>query len=212
MVWGTAFTNDCCSRLVGSITKVWQPFTSYIHTRILSDINDVLPNGGPDLSQILKFLPSPSGYISAPSWYEVLYSPMIIAVGWLGPLPSSDIPSQATYTLGTCHTTLMCCQRCGQIFGRSWNSCPYKTQYQCTILQWGTVSTNDCCSRLVGSNTKVWQPFTRYIHTRNMSDINDVLPKMWPDFCQILKFSPLQDSISVHHLAMRHCIHQWLLQ
>ena len=33
---------------------------------------------------------------------------MIVAVGLLGPLPRSDNPSQATYTLGTCHTSLMC--------------------------------------------------------------------------------------------------------
>ena len=32
--------------------------------------------------------------ISAPSWYEALCSPMIVAVGWLGPLPRSDNPSQ----------------------------------------------------------------------------------------------------------------------
>ena len=28
--------------------------------------------------------------ISAPLWYEALYSPMIVAVGQLGPLPRSD--------------------------------------------------------------------------------------------------------------------------
>ena len=150
--------------------------------------------------------------ISAPSCNEALYSPMIVAVGLLGPMPRSNSPLQATYTLGTCQTSMMCCQRCGQIFVRSWVSCPYKTQYQCTILQWGTVFPNDCCSRLVGSIAKVWQPFTSNIHTRNLSYNNDVLPKMWPDFWQILKFLPLQDSISVHHLAMRHCIPQWLLQ
>ena len=32
--------------------------------------------------------------VSAPSWYEALYSPMIVAVGLLGPLPRSDNPSQ----------------------------------------------------------------------------------------------------------------------
>ena len=90
--------------------------------------------------------------ISAPSCNEALYSPMIVAVGLLGPLPRSDNPLQATYTLSTHQTSMMCCQRCGQIFVRSWISCPYKTQYQCTTSQWGTVSTNDCCSRLVGSN------------------------------------------------------------
>ena len=128
--------------------------------------------------------------ISAASCNEALYSPMIVAVGLLGPLPRSGNPSQATYTLGTCQTSMMCCQRCGQIFVRSWISCPYKTQYQCTTLQWGTVSTNDCCSRLVGSITKVWQPLTiSNIHTGNVSDINHVLPKIRPDFCKIQKFA-----------------------
>ena len=96
MIWGTVFSNDCCSRLDGSITKVWQPFTSNIHTGNLSDINDVSPNGGPDLCQILKkFSPTDPLYISEPSWHEVLYPPMIVAVGLLGPLPRSDNPSQA---------------------------------------------------------------------------------------------------------------------
>ena len=93
------------------------------------------------------------------------------------------------------------------IFVKSWISHPYKTQYHCSMLQWGTVFTNGCCSGLVGSITKVWQPFTATMHTRKMSDINDVLSKLWLDFCQILDFSPLQDSISVQHVAMRHCTH-----
>ena len=33
---------------------------------------------------------------------------MIVAVGLLGPLPRSDNPLQATYTLGTCQTSMMC--------------------------------------------------------------------------------------------------------
>ena len=37
--------------------------------------------------------------ISAPSCNEALYPPMIVAVGLLGPLPRSDNPLQATYTL-----------------------------------------------------------------------------------------------------------------
>ena len=47
--------------------------------------------------------------VSVPSWYDALYSPMIVAVGWLGPLPRLDNPSQATYTLGTCQTSMMMC-------------------------------------------------------------------------------------------------------
>ena len=65
----------------------------------------------------------------------------------------------------------------GQILVRSWNSHPEPSRCQCTIIVWGTVFTNDCCSRLVVSITKVWQPFTSCVATVNMSDINDVLPK-----------------------------------
>ena len=144
--WGTVLTNDCCSRLVGSITKVWQHFTTNIHTWKMSDINDVLSKLWLDFCQILNFSP--------------LQDSMMV-----------------------------------------WH-----------VLQWGTVLTNDCCSRLVGSITKVWQNFTINIHTWKMSDINDMLSKLWLDFCQILNFSPLQDSMMVWHVAMRHCIDQWLLQ
>ena len=146
MVWGTVLTNDCCSRRVGAMTKVWQPFTSCIHTGNMPDINDVSPKVRPDFCQILKFSPWP------------------------------------------------------------------ESQFQCTIIIRGTLSTNDCCNRLVGSITKVWQPFTNCIHTENMPDINGVSPKIGPDFCQILKFSPWPESIPVHHHHKRHCIDQWLLQ
>ena len=130
MIWGTM--RHCIHQWllqytpVGSITKVWQPFTSYIPTRNMSDINDVL------------------------------------------------------------------CQKViGQILVKSWNSCPDQSKYQCTMMVWSTVFTNDCFSRLVGSITKVWQPFTSYIPTRNMSDINDVWSKSYrQDFGQILEFSP----------------------
>ena len=56
--------------------------------------------------------------ISAASCNEALHSPMIVPVGLLGPLPRSDNPLQATYTLGTCQTSMMCGQKCGQIFVR----------------------------------------------------------------------------------------------
>ena len=144
--WGTVSTNDCYNRLVGSITKVWQPFTTNMHTR-----------------------------------EGVRHQWCVVKV-------------------------------VARFLSNHWISHPYKTQYQCSMLQWGTVFTNDCYNRLVGSITKVWQPFTTNMHTRKVSDINDVLSKLWLDFCQILDFSPLQDSILVWHVAMRHCIHQWLLQ
>ena len=49
-------------------------------------------------------------------WGTVL-TPMIVAVGLLGPWPRSDNSLQATYTLGTCHTSMMClCEKSSQIF------------------------------------------------------------------------------------------------
>ena len=145
------------------------------------------------------------------------HSPMIVAVGVLDPLPRSDNPLQATYTLGRCQTSMMCCQKVRPDFGHQilkkflpWT----KSRCQCTIMVWGALLTNDCCSRLIGSITKVWQPFTSYIHTGTIPDINDVWSKMYgsQNFCHNLKFSLSQERIPVQHLAMRHCIHQWLLQ
>ena len=52
---------------------------------------------------------------SAASCNEALHSPMIVPVGLLGP---SDNPLQATYTLGRCQTSMMCGQKCSQIFVR----------------------------------------------------------------------------------------------
>ena len=41
---------------------------------------------------------------------------MIVAAGFLGPLPRSDNPLQATYTLGRCQTSMMCGQKCSEIY------------------------------------------------------------------------------------------------
>ena len=68
MVWGTVFTNDCCSRLM------------------------------------------------------------------LGPWPRSGSPSQATYTLGACQTSIWCVvKKLGQILVRSSNSRPNQSKHQCTM-------------------------------------------------------------------------------
>ena len=145
--WGTVFTNDCCSRPHGTITKVWQPFTTNMHTRKVSDINDVLPKLWLDFVEDHWFLALTRLNISAACCNEALYSPMIVAAGHMGPLPRSDNPSQPTPTLGRCQTSMMCGQSCSEmIFVKSWISHPYKTQYQCSMLKWGTVLTNDCCS------------------------------------------------------------------
>ena len=163
MVWGTVFTNGCSSSLVGSITKVWQPITSYTHTRNMPDINDVLANGRPDFCQILRLLALTRVNISAPSRYEALYSPTSVAVGLLGPLPrtDNDNPLQAACTLQTCQTLVMCCQRCGQILSDS-------SFLAVTRLDISAPSCNEALHSpmivavqgLVGSITKVWQPFT----------------------------------------------------
>ena len=61
----------------------------------MSDINDVLRKVIPDI-----FVPDPEILglnqvdISAPSNCEALHSPMIVAVGLLGPLPRSGSPLQ----------------------------------------------------------------------------------------------------------------------
>ena len=44
---------------------------------------------------------------SAASCNEALYSQMIVTVGLLGPLPRSDNPLQATYTLERCQASVM---------------------------------------------------------------------------------------------------------
>ena len=36
---------------------------------------------------------------------------MIVAEGWLGPLPRSDNPLQASYNVGRCQTSMMCHQK-----------------------------------------------------------------------------------------------------
>src|SRR5210317_260514 len=111
----------------------------------MSDINDVLPKMWPEFLSDHEIITLTRLNISAPSFHYALYPPMCVVVGLLGPIPRSDNPSQDTYTLGTCQTSMMCCQRCGQ------------------------------------------------------------------NFCQIMKLSPLQDSISVHHLSIMHFIHLCVL-
>ena len=105
----------------------------------------------------------------------------------MGPLPRSDTPLQPTCTLGRCQASMMCCQSYVARFLSEdhWISHPYKTQYQCSYVAiWGTVSANDWYSRPDGTITKVWQAFTTNMYTREVSGINDVLPKLGLDFCQ----------------------------
>ena len=60
----------------------------------MSDINDVSPKSSARFLSDPEILALNQVDISAPSWYEALYSPMIVAVGWLGPLPRSGNPLQ----------------------------------------------------------------------------------------------------------------------
>ena len=74
-----------------------------MHTGKMPDINDVCGQK----CTIARFLSESENLAmsrvntSAASCNEALYSPMIVAVGLMGPLPRSDNPSQAAYTLGT---------------------------------------------------------------------------------------------------------------
>src|SRR5210317_1600744 len=102
----------------------------------MPDINDVSSKSGRGqiFSDPAAILTLNKVDVSAPSWYEALYSPMIVAEGWLGPLPRSDNPSQAIYTLGQCQTSMMCHQKARPDFFRSrCNSHPEPSRCQCTI-------------------------------------------------------------------------------
>ena len=67
-----------------------------------------------------------------------------------------------------------------------------------------------CLEQAVGALRQIYGPLTSYIHTVNMSDINDVLLyNGGPDLSQILKLTPsVSGHISVHHHGMRYCICQ----
>ena len=60
----------------------------------MSDINDVWSKSYARFWSDPEILALNQVDISAPSQYEALYSPMIVAVGLLGPLPRADSPLQ----------------------------------------------------------------------------------------------------------------------
>ena len=157
----------------------------------MSDINELLSKVAAIFLSNPEFLTLTRLNIGAACCNEAVYSPKIVAVGWLVPLPRSDNPSQVVQLLWTCQTSMMCCQKSGQILIRSWNSRPEPSRCQCTMMVWGTVFTNDCCSRLDGSITKVWQHFTSNIHTLGTCQTSMMCgQKVRPDSCEILKFLP----------------------
>ena len=131
---------------------------------------------------------------------------MIVTEGWLGPLPRSDIPLQATYTLEPCQTSMVCHQKCSQFFIKSRTSHPDKNQYICSMLQWGTVLTNDCYRRLIGSITKVWHPFTKlhthWGHARHQWCFIKNLVKKF----QIRNFFSQSEWTYMQHVAMKHTV------
>ena len=59
---------------------------------------------------------------------------MVVVLGLLGPLQGSDNPLQATYTLGTCQTSVMCCHNIiVRFLADSENLCPAdQSKYDCT--------------------------------------------------------------------------------
>ena len=142
MVWGTVFTNDCYNRLVGSITKIWQPFTTsnIVHTR--RQLLGVSVSGYIYISEECalctimwyeyEVLYSPmivalaSDALCTIMWYEVLYSPMIVALGLLDPLPRSDmlLPPLSSFL-----TTLLVFVQKNQYFHTSININTYTWTY-----------------------------------------------------------------------------------
>ena len=133
----------------GTITKVWQPFTTNMNTREVSGINDVLPKLWLDFCQRI--------------------------IGFL--------------TLTRLNICVACC-----------NEALY--------------STNDWYSRPDGTITKVWQPFTTNMYTREVSGINDVLPKLWLDFCIEDHWisHPYKTQYLCGMLQWGTVFHQWLIQ
>src|SRR6056300_1078502 len=81
-----------------------------MHTRKVSDINDVLPKLWLDFGADHWFLALTRLNISAAGCIEGMDGRMIVAEGHMRPLPRSDNHSQPTCTLGRCQTSMMCCQ------------------------------------------------------------------------------------------------------
>ena len=71
----------------------------------------------------------------------------------------------ATNTLGTCQTSMMWGQKVRPEFGQIVKFSSWLPRSQGTVMVWGTVFPNDCCSKLVGLMTKVWQPFPKATYT-----------------------------------------------
>ena len=72
---------------------------------------------------------------------------------------------------------MMCCQKIRPDFCQNLKFSPpdQKSEYQCTIMTWGTVFTNGCCSRLVGPITKVWEA----VYCNSGSCIRDAERARW---------------------------------
>ena len=166
----------CWVQYQGSLTALYKLSSSYEYVRHQWCVVKKL---GQILVRSWNSHPYPMD-LSAPWWCEALHCPMIVSLGagWVHDQGLTTLHKLGRYTLGTCQTSMICGQKVRPDFGQILkNSCPESSRYQCTMMVWGTAFTNDCCSRLDGSITKVWQPFTGNIHTGNMSDINDVWSK-----------------------------------
>ena len=152
--------------------------------------------------------------ISVPSCNEALHSPMIVADRLVGSITKVWQPFTSIHTHLEHARHQWCVSKMWPDFCQILKFLPW------TRLNISAPSCNEAlyspmivADRLVGSITKVWQPFTsihtHLEHARHQwcvtKNVARFLSESW-NSC------PEQDSISVHHLAMRHCIHQWLLQ
>ena len=101
---------------------------------------------------------------------------MIVAVGLLGPLPRSDIPLQATHTLGRCQTSMV--KNVARCLSESEILAMSRVNTSAASCNEALYSPMIVAVGLLDPLPRSDKPFTSYIHTGKMPDINDVLPKM----------------------------------
>ena len=133
----------------------------------------------------------------------------------MGPLPRSDNPSQPTCTPGRCQGSMMCCHSCGNDFVEDhWFLTLTRLNISASMLQWGTVFTNDWCSRPDGTITKVSDNPSQLTCTLGRCQCTQwCVAKVGARFCRgslVSHPSRLNDQCSM--LQWGTSIHQWLMQ